>query len=140
MSKKIMVFLLVLNLILILFAVIALAASLDASSKGMSEPAITWNLFVTLVGIPSLAFYIKYLIKKRDEAIDAKTTEWQTGAKERHNELKTRLDNFETFMREASVELNKKVNTDDCKGLCDEKWFRIYHHKHDSEGNVAVTG
>ena len=137
-----------LNVVVGLISVWAFASALDPSASAVShsimktveEPVLTWTFFISVLGFPSILLLIKHLlgqikdtIIKRDEAVDKATREWQNGARERHEDLKSRFDKFESCMEGVKKSVAGKVDSTECDRLCEEKWERIHHHSHEAE-------
>jgi len=83
---------------------------------------------VTVIIIPAGGF----LIKKWIDGI-------QDAAVLRTSILKEDIDKLQRCMTSVKSSLTDKVDKEDCKERCDEKWERLNHHSHDSSGRVIVT-
>lgn len=71
------------------------------------EPFLTWNLFATVAGLPTLGWWLGNLIKKRDQLQEENLKMWQEGAKERMAALCGKIDAL-------SKELKSKVDSEHC--------------------------
>lgn len=89
--------------------------------------AVVINTLLLIIAIPSLGYYIRKDIRTRE---DRNT--------ERHEELKTAFKTMQDCMNYMKNELNKKVDTTECKEESKEKWDRINHHRHTETGEVVL--
>jgi len=85
---------------------------------------------ISVIGIPTLGWYIKRLIISKDKSAAESLKIWQEGAIERHNELKKTVGRIEQCVTSVQSEIHKKINIDDYKRESGEKWNRINKHKH----------
>jgi hypothetical protein len=91
-----------------------------------NEPIyMTYNFFLTAIGLPAVALYVKYLIQKNDEkvheavklkdalfrqsieSVQKSIEDWQSGARERTASLCKKIDAI-------SQELKDKVSNSHC--------------------------
>ncbi len=80
---------------------------------------MTWNFFLTMVGLPALGWFIARSIKTSDEMkerlfkavlsnIEEKIADWQVGAKERTKSLCEKIDKL-------SAKVDAKVDNHECE-------------------------
>ena len=94
---------------------------------------------MTAIGIPALAWFIQHLINKRDE-YEAKTREAEREQDEmRYQQLKDGLQRLELCLGTIKKDLSNKVDEEDCKEKCDNKWNMINHHRHAENGDVVIS-
>ena len=73
---------------------------------------MTYNFFLTLIGLPAVAFYLKYLLAKNDEkvkeavvlkdklfhqsieSLQKSIDDWQSGARQRNSDLCKKIDDI----------------------------------------------
>lgn len=89
---------------------------------------MTWNLILCLIAFPSLGWFIR-----------RELTTIQDSAKERSRDLKSEIEKLRDCMTNVKKDVEKKVDRDDCEAKGQEKWERIYHHRHADDGAVVVT-
>jgi len=104
----------------------------------MTEPILSWNLLITAIGLPALAWFLKRLLDKKESMEEKTNAIKQAQDMERHHQVMTDMHRMEECLQEIKRRLEKKVDTEDCKERCDDKWEIIYHHKHDDDGKVVV--
>lgn len=102
--------------------------------------SILWSLvigIIVVVAIPALGWYIKSLIRNKEEseqklriAEKNEREEWQKGAIERSKTLAESLARIESCMATVKAEVRDKVNIEDCEKWSKEKWDRMNHHEH----------
>ena len=80
---------------------------------------LTWNFFVTIIGLPVLGWFLSRLIKTSDEMkerlfrsvienIERTMEDWQNGAKERSKSLCEKIDKL-------SAKVDAKVDNHECE-------------------------
>jgi hypothetical protein len=82
---------------------------------------------VTVVLIPAGGFLVKKWIDGIQDSAVLRTTV-----------LKDDIDKLQRCMNSVKEGMREKVDKEDCKERCDEKWERLNHHSHDSSGRVIV--
>ncbi len=97
----------------------------------MTDPIITWNLLVTAIGFPLLAWFIKRSFAKRDRLEEKINEDFRQGLKRDMDKITCRLELIER-------NLNSKLNRDEYERKSDDKWEMIQHHTHDAKGRVVV--
>ena len=84
-----------------------------------TEPLLTWNLFLTMAGLPALGWWIGYQIKRKDKLQNDNMTLWQDGAKERSNAVNARLDRMQDCLAAIKEDLNGKRDNHECERIHD---------------------
>ncbi|MFA5397959.1 MAG: hypothetical protein WC346_18250 [Methanogenium sp.] len=97
----------------------------------MTDPIITWNLLVTAVGFPLLAWFIKRSFDRRDKLEEKVNDDFRQGLKKDVERINCRLDMIDR-------NLNLKLDKEEYERKSDDKWEMIQHHTHDDKGRVVV--
>jgi hypothetical protein len=103
------------------------------------EPVLTWNLLLTAVAIPALAWYIKHLIDKREKYENKAKKIEQEQNLEREGRIRGDIARLDVCLQSIKNQLSTKVDEEDCEKKCDAKWNMINHHRHDEDGAVVIT-
>ena len=69
----------------------------------MTEPVLTWNLFVTLLAIPIFIFVVNFIIKKAFES-------FQTGWTLYHNEKEKNLNDWRLRITDSICDLKDSMD------------------------------
>jgi hypothetical protein len=85
---------------------------------------------ITVIGLPSLGWYLKRLIVAKDENAAKALKVWQDGSIERHNELKKSVERIENCVTIVEKKMHEKMDVEIYKKESGEKWNRINKHKH----------
>ncbi len=103
------------------------------------EPAITWNLLLTAVGIPALAFYLKYILQKRDALKEKLYSMHLETVLEKYDLLRQDIARLNAKVEEIERSMHSKVDRSDCEKDSNDVWSLLKHHRHDSDGKVIDT-
>ena len=103
------------------------------------EPAITWNLLITAIGIPALAFYLKYILSKRDSLRDKLFTKTEAIILEKCELMRLENVRLTAKIDELEKAIRQNVCRDDFRKENEDIWNLLKHHSHDDAGRVVDT-
>jgi hypothetical protein len=86
------------------------------AARSIAEQPIflTWNFFLTAIGLPALGWFLARLIKTRDELNEQNLALWQEGAKERNKAVTEKLERIEKCIASIKGDLKEKVDNGHC--------------------------
>ena len=88
---------------------------------------ITWNLILSIIAFPSLAWFIKRELDENRNAV-----------KENQVTIRQEMKEIKTCMMSMKREIDARVHKDDCEEESKIKWNRLNHHTHDAQGRVVI--
>ena len=93
----------------------------------LNDPIVTWNLVLSCVAFPGLAWFIKREITKNSNEL-----------RENKRDLMEEIRSIRSCMSNMKQDIGEKVDKDDCETRSKEKWERLNHHRHTDRGEVVI--
>ncbi len=75
---------------------------------------LTYNFFLTAIGIPALGFWLSRLIKTKDKLQSEYWQTWQEGAKARNSVINEKLERIEKCIGGIKDDIKERVHINHC--------------------------
>lgn len=114
---------------------ISSAWAAEATRQIAEQPIfMTWNFFVTIIGLPTLGWFLSRLITRRDQLQTDNLNLWQEGAKERNKALNEKLERIEKCISSIKDDLKERVHI----AHCSERYNGLKDDIHDLKQRTHI--